>query len=615
MPPARESLAVSGSSGLIAVGATIGGRFRIDAALVQDAASQTYRATDLNQRTAAAVRIIPLRALGANAAQLEADVEKASALVHKNLIEVLTVGREGEFFFIATELQDGQTLRDFIDGRQREGRTVSFKGACNLVSHIANGLERAAAFMPHGALNPAAVWVNKAGRVKIADLGLARTLPTLARRGAPAGAPDNAYLAPEVHAGQAPSLAGDVFSLGIILYEALTGRLPSAPLKPVSQLAPDAPPGLDAVLMKALARDPAARYRSPSELQQALAAVASGQAPAAAAPQPAETRAAPAPAPVPEAPAPRAAATMAVQAAPAPGPDGGDQRRSTFGRSFNVAEAAGGAIDDTQERWLIQKDKLDFGPFSLAQIRAQIERGEILSEHMIVDSDTGARKKVKDFPALGDLARSSERRLEQNRRAHAEIHHEKSEKKRAKMMVIMFGVVLVAVVSGVGYYALTRKSADTATLASRSEEGEIDAFLKDVKLNFVSAKVAKRGSGGGHHASGGANDAEFNNDANFGDASKYAAGGDDVLDDGVVSDVMGRSYRGLVPCLMQERHKNPSVSEMSVDFVIRGTGKVSAVKVNGQRGGAFASCVLGRMPTFPKFNGSKTIASWSMSMR
>ena len=66
---------------------------------------------------------------------------------------------------------------------------------------------------------------------------------------------------------------------------------------------------------------------------------------------------------------------------------------------------------------------------------------------------------------------------------------------------------------------------------------------------------------------------------------------------------------------MSERHKNASVSTMSVDFVIRGTGKVSAVKVNGQKGGSFASCVLGRMPTFPKFNGSKTIASWSMSMQ
>ena len=78
---------------------------------------------------------------------------------------------------------------------------------------------------------------------------------------------------------------------------------------------------------------------------------------------------------------------------------------------------------------------------------------------------------------------------------------------------------------------------------------------------------------------------------------------------------MMNHYRGLVPCLMQARRGNPGLTEMSVDFVIRGTGKVSAVKVNGQKSGPFADCVLGRMPTFPKFNGSKTIASWSMSMK
>ena len=87
-----------------------------------------------------------------------------------------------------------------------------------------------------------------------------------------------------------------------------------------------------------------------------------------------------------------------------------------------------------------------------------------------------------------------------------------------------------------------------------------------------------------------------------------------MLDDQVIEETMMKHYRGLVPCLMQERHKNPGVSEMSVDFVVRGTGKVSAVKVNGQKSGSFANCVLGRMPTFPKYNGNKTIASWSMSM-
>ena len=171
------------------------------------------------------------------------------------------------------------------------------------------------------------------------------------------------------------------------------------------------------------------------------------------------------------------------------------------------------------------------------------------------------------------------------------------------------------VAGGGAWYVLTRKAADKTTLAERSEDAEIDAFLKDVKLSFQKASTVKHG--GGHRGGGGsvAGDGDFSNDANFGDASKHGSGGDEMLDDQVIEEVMMKHYRSLVPCLMQERHKNPGVSEMSVDFVVRGTGKVSAVKVNGQKSGSFANCVLGRMPTFPKYNGNKTIASWSMSMR
>ncbi len=294
MAPARDSLAVSAPAGQFQAGAVVGSRFRLDALLGQDSVSQTYRATDANRRGPAAVRVISLRTLGPAAAQLVTDIENASALVHKNLIDVLTVGREADYYFIATELLDGQTLRDFIDGKRREGRNVSFKGACNLITHVANGLESAAGLMPHGGLNPAAIWVNKAGRVKVADLGLSRTVPALARRGAPSGAPDHVYCSPEVLAGAAPTTASDVYSLGVMLYEVVTGRLPSTPFTPVSQVAADVPPIVDSILAAAFAQDPAARFASPMELRDALAAAlaqpAANGAPAAAPSQAATAR-------------------------------------------------------------------------------------------------------------------------------------------------------------------------------------------------------------------------------------------------------------------------------------------------------------------------------------
>ncbi|MDB4983134.1 MAG: Serine/threonine-protein kinase PknB [Myxococcales bacterium] len=598
MPPARESLAAPTPTNQLSAGATIGGRFRIEGPLFQDAVSQTYRAADLGQGAPVALRVLPLRLLGTHAAQLEADVEKASAIVHKNLVEVVMVGREADFYFIATELLDGQTLREFIDGKRAEGRGVSFRGACNLITHITNALERAATFMPHGGLTPASIWVNKAGRVKVADLGLLRTLPALARRGAPEGTPDTIYVAPEVIAGGPPSAAADVYSLGVLLYEVLTGRPPSAPLRPATEVATDAPPAIDDFIRHATSRAPEARFASPAEFRQALLGLGAAEQPVARTATPVVRAVTP--------------SVPALMMAATPPPTATADGRITLGKSFDVAAAAGGAADDTQERWLIQKDKLDFGPFSLAQIRAQIERGEIMGEHMIVDGDTGARKKVKDYPALKEFTKVSERRLEQMRRAKAEHSHEATEKKKSMATMLIVGVALAAVGGGMALYLMSRKAADQGTLATREEEAEVDAFIKEAKIEFQSAHAVKRGA---HHGAGGG-DADFNNDMNLGDVSK-TGGGTETLDDNAIQRVMMSNYRSLVPCIMAEKKHNPGLSSIDLEFVVKGSGKVSAVRVNGQRGGGLPSCVLGRMQSFsfPHFNGSKTIASWSMSMR
>src|SRR5205807_2613756 len=180
-----------------------------------------------------------------------------------------------------------------------------------------------------------------------------------------------------------------------------TGVPPSAPLRAPSHVSSDVPPGLDAVLGRALSAQPHGRFPNAAELMTALSTVGSESA----------------------------------ASGPAGGPPMGGGTSSpgapriTLGKSFDVSQAAGMA--DSDERWLIQKDRLDYGPFSLAQVMAQIERGAFGAEHLIVDIDSGERQKIKDHPHLGQFALDAERRLEAARRARAEDAHVTDERKKS----------------------------------------------------------------------------------------------------------------------------------------------------------------------------------------
>jgi hypothetical protein len=124
------------------------------------------------------------------------------------------------------------------------------------------------------------------------------------------------------------------------------------------------------------------------------------------------------------------------------------------------------------------------------------------------------------------------------------------------------------------------------------------------------AKKPRR-SGGSKGAVGN----EFSDVTNLGDASE--GGGEETLDQSVVQRVMQQNFRVLVGCIGEERRRNGSLRNVEMDFIIKGTGQVSAVKVNGQTSGPFAGCMLGKMQTvsFPKFNGAKTHASFSLALK
>jgi serine/threonine protein kinase len=567
---ATARVGTGGSATPLPVGTVVATRFRIQGFLRTEGGTDVYQALDSQGGASVVLRILSQTPQAR--AVLESDLGKVARLKHKNLTQLAAVGDFAGMLYIATESEDGHSLRELVDAQRTQGKTVGLPYARTLLGHIANALDGGTSALAHGGLNPACIWITRAGRVKVSDLGLTRGLPAMARRGSPAGAPEGLYLAPEVARGGPPSVVADVYSLGAILYELCTGVPPASPLRAPSQVASDLPPAIDGVIARALAPSPPARFATPAELIAGLGAALGEGNPA------------------------------ASSSAAAP--------KINIGRSFDVAQAAG--MTDSDERWLIQKDRLDYGPFSMAQVTAQIEKGIFKADHYIVDVDSGERQKIKEHPLLGEYALESERRLEKVRRAQAEQVHETVERKKSRASLIIIGGAVLLATAAVAVYLTQRKAASDDELASRIGDEDVDQFLKAVKLNFTPARkpasVRRTASGGGKAD-------EFNNTTNMGDVTQ--GGGDDVLSDNKVQQVMMGNYRKLIPCIMQERHRNPGLSDIDLEFVIQGSGKVSAVKANGQINGTFPACVLGRMQTFgfPSFNGKKTVASWSLSMK
>jgi len=563
----------------IAAGVLVGGRFQVQRFISEEGGSDVYQAQDSQGGALVALRVFNAKSTTRTVA--ETDLGQASGVPHKNLATLIAWGFEGDRAYVASEATDGATLRQLIDARRKDGGVIGLTHAHVLLGHVINALDTVHATMIHGGINPSAIKVTSGGRVKLTDLGLSRALPGLVRRGGADTISQGAYQAPEVAAGEEPSPSADVYSLAAILYELLTGHAPASPLWPPSQVNSAVPPAVDAVVARGLAPLPETRFARPKELLEALSTV------------------------------------LANMAAGGTGAAGPRKRPSAaqmiVGKSFSVADAV--RLTEEYERWLVQKDKLDYGPFSLAQVMAQMDKGIFGGDDVIVDVDSGDRQKIREHPQLVEFARATERRLEVQRRAQAERAHEHVERKKGRWTIMIIGTAVVALAAGLGWFIHKRAAAKDDVLASRVSEADVDAFLKDVKISFPEHKRAARRSGPGGNPGVGpggvAGRAEdFNNNMDFGDVSQ--GGGDAILDEGVIDRVMHANYRRLVPCIMGK-----GVSTIEVDFVVQPTGRVRAVRVNGQSKGPLPVCILNQMQSFgfPSYKGKNTIASWSMSLR
>jgi eukaryotic-like serine/threonine-protein kinase len=277
---------------------TVGGRYELGELLGRGGMAEVRRAVD--QRLGRPVAVKQLRTDFATdptfQARFRREAQSAAGLNHPTIVAVYDTGEETDPLtgvsvpYIVMELVEGQTLRDVL----REGRKILPERALELTQGVLDALSYShKAGIVHRDIKPANVMLGPGGGVKVMDFGIARavadTSATMTQTAAVIGTAQ--YLSPEQARGETVDARSDLYSAGCLLYELLVGRPPfigdspvsvayqhvrEAPIPP-SQLDPEITPEIDAVVLKALAKDPDDRYQSATEMKADISRLLSGQ--------------------------------------------------------------------------------------------------------------------------------------------------------------------------------------------------------------------------------------------------------------------------------------------------------------------------------------------------
>ncbi|MFT3754973.1 MAG: AgmX/PglI C-terminal domain-containing protein [Pseudoxanthomonas sp.] len=269
----------------------------------------------------------------------------------------------------------------------------------------------------------------------------------------------------------------------------------------------------------------------------------------------------------------------------------------------------GDVIDEDQERWLIQKeDKMDYGPFSLRDVRAQIEKGTVTAEHNILDNETGERRRVADHALIGAMAREwTAKHAELDRQMKDQSERAKHRDAVLKLLSGIFAAVVVAGIIGGGVYYKFMK--DKPVVVAKGPERPDPLIGAQFGLLKVDPPPPKKT----HTKRKGPKNGAFD-DTQTMDMSEN----EDVLSAEDIQKVMSQKYTLLTGCLRDEAARNPSVKKIDMDFLVKGNGSVSSVRVNGQTSSPVASCVFAKMQaiTFPECKTcTKTHAAFSLSLK
>ncbi|RAV19953.1 Stk1 family PASTA domain-containing Ser/Thr kinase [Paenibacillus contaminans] len=265
------------------IGQELGGRYELLDRVGGGGMAIVYKGHDLLLNRNVAVKVLRQQYVHDEEfiRRFRREAQSAASLSHPNVVSIYDVGQEEDIHYIVMEYIEGMTLNDLI----KEKAPLQVEDAIHIATQICDALDHAHSNqIIHRDIKPHNILIGKNGRVKVTDFGIARaaTSSTITQTGSVIGSVH--YFSPEHAKGIAAGAKSDLYSLGIVLYQMLTGKLPFLGESPISvalkhlqenveeprKVNPLIPQSIENIILKAMRKNPDERYQSAKEMMSDL---------------------------------------------------------------------------------------------------------------------------------------------------------------------------------------------------------------------------------------------------------------------------------------------------------------------------------------------------------